>query len=571
MNRQSWKIRRTGFLVAITALTTLAAVPALGQVPVDDQGNPLGNAATDASGYNGTEQPVGLSASELDELVGPVALYPDDLLAIVLPASTYPLEIVQAARFLEEYEQDSTLQPNEDWDESVTALLNYPEVLRMMNDDIDWTWQLGDAVVNQQADVIAAVETFRDRAYAAGNLKSDQHQTVSEDEGIIEIVPVNEEIIYVPYYEPEQVVVRQVTPVYYYYPRPYPVYYYPYPVGFSFYSGHFWGVTTAYRIGWATDHLHVHHHSYWGHPYFGHSYYGHYYRSPSVYLYNSWYVNDSVYYSSHGYGNRYRDGDYWRPRTHSRARPAYYSSRTRSYRNDDVSRGSAARAYGNADTSRISTPPSANRTVRPVTSGDRVRTEQSSTRDVRSDSRSDSIRFRERNENRQSIRRDPATSATRSDTAARSTARTDSPAYSRAESRNTSRTESRTTTRTVPRRLPVTTTTTTGNNGTRTSTRETTRETVVRRPVSGQSEVAVVRQSSRGTESRVPRETNNSSQTVQRDRHREASPVEARTEARNSTPERREARTDSLGEARGEPRQAQASVRQGNPSRREKN
>jgi hypothetical protein len=202
--------------MATTALSTWAVVAAFGQVPVDDQGNPLsGTVEAPVSGYSDTEQPVALGSVELDELVGPVALYPDDLLAIVLPASTYPLEIVQAARFLEEYEQDSTLQPNEDWDESVTALLNYPEVLRMLNDDIDWTWRLGDAVVNQQADVIAAVESFRDRAYAAGNLKSDQRQTVSEEDGIIEIVPIDDEIIYVPYYEPEQVVVRQVTPVYY--------------------------------------------------------------------------------------------------------------------------------------------------------------------------------------------------------------------------------------------------------------------------------------------------------------------------------------------------------------------
>jgi hypothetical protein len=382
----------------------------------------------------------------------------------VLPASTYPLEIVQAARFLEEYEQDSTLQPNEDWDESVTALLNYPEVLRMLNDDIDWTWRLGDAVVNQQADVIAAVESFRDRAYAAGNLKSDQRQTVSEEDGIIEIVPIDDEIIYVPYYEPEQVVVRQVTPVYYYYPRPYPVYYYPYPVGYSFYSGYFWGVTTAFQIGWATDHLHVHHHSYWGHPYFGHSYYGHYYRSPS-YVYNSWYVHDSVYYTS----NRYRDGDYWRPRTHSRARPAYYSSRTRSYRDSDVSRESSARGYGNAYTS------------------------QALSRDVRSDSRSDSrtdsriepIRFRERSENRQMVRRDSAAGATRAGTTTRTDARTDS------------RTESRTTTRADSRRSPVTTTTN--------SNRESTRETVVRRPASGRSDSPVSRLSNSGDSRAEPR------------------------------------------------------------------
>ncbi len=537
MNRQSWTIRLTGLFAAMAVITALVAMPALSQepshIPVDDQGNPLSNAAE--AGYTDSEQPIVLSDSELAELIGPVALYPDDLLAIVLPASTYPLEIVQAARFLEQHQQDSTLQPNDDWDESVTALLNYPEVLRMLNDDIDWTWQLGDAVVNQQADVIAAVESFRDRAYAAGNLKSDEHQTVSEDDGIIEIVPVNDEVIYVPYYEPERVVVRQVTPVYYYYPRPYPVYYYPYPVGYSFYSDYFWGVSTAYRIGWASDYLHVYHHSYWGHPYFGHSYYGHYYRHPSVQVYNSWYVNNSGSYSS----NRYRDGDYWRPRTHSRARPAYYSSRTRSYRDDDVSRGSSSPAYGNAYTSQISSQETANRRDRVATTGERVRTEQNSAREVPTDS----IRFRERSENRQTVRRDPAATTTRS--------------------RSNTSTEPRTESRTDSRRSPVTTPTTAANN----RTRESTRELVVRSPASGRSDSAVVRQSNRGSESLEPRQSVNASQPAPRDSNREAT----RVEARNSNPVQHESRTEARQESRQESGEVNASARQGNQARRERN
>ena len=143
-----------------------------------------------------------LTQAELVELVGPIALYPDDLLAIVLPASTYPLQVVQAARFLADFEQDSSLEPDESWDDSVVALTNYPEVVELLNEDLDWTWQLGEAVVAQQADVIAAIESFRDRAYSAGNLRSDEHQNVTESEGVIEIAPVEEDVIYVPYYEP---------------------------------------------------------------------------------------------------------------------------------------------------------------------------------------------------------------------------------------------------------------------------------------------------------------------------------------------------------------------------------
>ena len=89
---------------------------------------------------------------------------------------------MQAARFLDEFEADSSLEPDEAWDESVVALLNYPEVIRMMDEEIDWTWRLGEAVIAQQADVIAAVESFRDRAYAAGNLESDERQTVSNED-----------------------------------------------------------------------------------------------------------------------------------------------------------------------------------------------------------------------------------------------------------------------------------------------------------------------------------------------------------------------------------------------------
>jgi len=299
---------------------------AFGQVPVDEDGNSLAYSEEDASPEKvAAPSDATLTSGDLQDLVGPIALYPDDLLAIVLPASTYPLEIVQAARFLELLETDSSLEPDDDWDESVVALLNYPDVIKMMNDDIDWTWRLGDAVISQQAEVIAAVEMFRDRAYAAGNLKSDDNQTVSVDEGVIEIVPVNEEIIYVPYYEPAEVVVYQPRPVYHYYPNPYPIYYYPYPAGYHFRSGYFWGVTTAFSIGWSNHYLNVYHPTYLGHPYYGRSYYSHYYRRPSISVYNTWYVNNNRYSSS----NRYRDGDYWRPRNRAGARPA--EPRVRNY------------------------------------------------------------------------------------------------------------------------------------------------------------------------------------------------------------------------------------------------
>jgi len=303
--------------VALAAI----AVPALAQVPVDDDGNAIGDweapAAQSTQAATGNEGIPLLSPVELQDLVGPVALYPDDLLAIVLPASTYPLQVVQAARFLEELESNPGLKPDDDWDDSIIALLNYPEVIELLNEDLDWTWQLGEAVVAQQADVVAAVEGFRDTAYAAGNLRSDDYQEVSRDEGVIEITPVNDDIIYVPYYEPERVVVYQPRPVYHYYQRPYPVYYYPYSASHAFNRGFFWGVTTAFSIGWATDHLHVYHHSYHGHPYFGRHYYDRWwYRRPSINVHNTVYINNRVHLNS----RRYSHGDYWQPSRNTRLR-----------------------------------------------------------------------------------------------------------------------------------------------------------------------------------------------------------------------------------------------------------
>jgi hypothetical protein len=328
-------------------LATFAALPAYSQVPVDDDGNPVAPVEESTFDDADDEEQPNLTAAELQDIVGPVALYPDDLLAIVLPASTYPLQVVEAARFLERLKSDSSLKPDEEWDDSIVALLNYPEVVNLMNEDIDWTWRLGEAVVAQQADVIAAIESFRDKAYAAGNLKSDERQNVSSNEGVIEIEPVSEDVIYVPYYEPEQVVVYQPRPVYYYYPRAYPLYYYPYPYGYSFASGYFWGVTTAFSIGWLTDHLHVYHYSYWGHPYYGHYYPTYYYyRRPSLIYFNSYYVNNS---RSH-WNYRYRDGDYWRPRRHGGARPGHDQQRVHYYR--DRSRDDWRRRHTDSDGNR---------------------------------------------------------------------------------------------------------------------------------------------------------------------------------------------------------------------------
>ena len=196
------------------------------------------------------------SQAQLEDLVGRIALYPDDLVAIILPASTYPLQIVQADRFLQKLKQDKNLQPDPSWDESVRNLLNYPEVISMMSQDLEWTEDLGEAVVGQQAEVVKAIQAFRAKAQKAGNLKSDDKQVVVVEKNVIQIVPANPEVIYVPQYQPAQVVVVQsAPPPPVYYPTPYPVYYYPYPPGAAFATGFFLGAATAYACNWNNGHV----------------------------------------------------------------------------------------------------------------------------------------------------------------------------------------------------------------------------------------------------------------------------------------------------------------------------
>ncbi|BBP97147.1 hypothetical protein BSFA1_22760 [Burkholderia sp. SFA1] len=196
-------------------------------------------------------QTVSAGAASLDTLVGPIALYPDDLIAIILPASTYPVEVVQADRFLERRTVDKNLPINEAWQDPIKALLNYPEVVKQMSTDLEWTVALGEAVVTDQSAVLQAVQRFRRQTQSAGNLKSDDKQTVVVEKEVIKIVPSNPEVIYVPQYNPSTVIVSSPTPVYTYWPAPYPVYYYPYAPGAAFATGLVWGaaITAAWHGG----------------------------------------------------------------------------------------------------------------------------------------------------------------------------------------------------------------------------------------------------------------------------------------------------------------------------------
>ena len=172
-----------------------------------------------------------LKPDELDQLVAPIALYPDPLLAEVLMAATYPLDVVEAERWLQgnknlKGDALKAAADKQDWDDSIKALLATPGVLDMMSQKLDWTQKLGDAVVAQQADVMDAVQRLRAKAQINNKLSSTKEQTVtvSQAEGrqVIAIAPTDPNTLYVPYYDPGV--------VYGDWPYPdYPPYYWPAP------------------------------------------------------------------------------------------------------------------------------------------------------------------------------------------------------------------------------------------------------------------------------------------------------------------------------------------------------
>ena len=148
------------------------------------------------------------SADQLDNLVGPIALYADALLAQVLVASTFPDQIEEAARFVRANgTSDIDDQP---WDVSVKAVAHYPSALNMMADKSDWTTTLGRAYASQSSDVMAAVQRMRAMADAQGNLRSTPQQSVSRDDDYYVIAPTQDRIIYVPVYDPYAIYTRPI-------------------------------------------------------------------------------------------------------------------------------------------------------------------------------------------------------------------------------------------------------------------------------------------------------------------------------------------------------------------------
>ena len=198
-----------------------------------------------------------LSTEELEQLVAPIALYQDALLSQVLMASTYPLEVVEADRWVKANPdvKDDALEEamvDQDWDSAIKALTAFPSVLDMMSAELSWTQQLGDAFLAQQEDVLAAVQTLRQLAKDEGNLESNENivyekQEVKTESGstttVIVAEPAKPEVIYVPTYDPTVVYGTWRYPAY-------PPYYY-YPPGYNVARGVFWfGVGYAVGNNW---------------------------------------------------------------------------------------------------------------------------------------------------------------------------------------------------------------------------------------------------------------------------------------------------------------------------------
>ena len=261
MRRPRWNVAAR--VVPVVLAILLAAPP----FPRAQQPAPVG-APPAATGGQPVDAPA-FKPEELEQIVAPIALYPDALVAQVMMASTYPLEVIQAARFLKANPNLKDAALNDelkkyDWDDSVKSLVSIPQALELMNEKLDWMQKLGDAFLAQRKETMDAIQRLRARAQAQGNLQSNEQQKVIvepaasvpapappaqagqpapaplpvEQQTIIKIEPANPQVVYVPSYNPTVV----------YGAWPYPAYppYYPYPPSYP------WGAAAvSFGVGMA--------------------------------------------------------------------------------------------------------------------------------------------------------------------------------------------------------------------------------------------------------------------------------------------------------------------------------
>ncbi len=190
-----------------------------GQLSSDESGYPgQAYASADADSQPPSEQVMQpFDAERLEQLVAPIALYPDTLVALVLTASTYPAQVAEADRWRQRQGFASSEQvvagaDTQNWDPSIKALTAFPQVLAQMDQNLQWTTDLGNAYYNQPSDTLEAVQVMRRRAQAAGNLEATPQETVNYVGGYIQLAPVNPQVVYVPAYNPWSVYGAPIAP-----------------------------------------------------------------------------------------------------------------------------------------------------------------------------------------------------------------------------------------------------------------------------------------------------------------------------------------------------------------------
>lgn len=187
--------RRIVLLVLALSITAAGQMAIAGAAPVQAPAAPKG----------------GLSQADLEEMLGPIALYPDELLANVLAASVYPQELRAAQAYVAKG-GDAAKIGEQGWEEPVQAMAKIPDLLKFLTDSMDWTEALGQAYIVQATDVMKAVQTLRAKAKANGVLKNTPEQTIVQDGTTIIIQPANPQVIYVPQYNPQVVYVSSPPP-----------------------------------------------------------------------------------------------------------------------------------------------------------------------------------------------------------------------------------------------------------------------------------------------------------------------------------------------------------------------
>jgi hypothetical protein len=294
-SRPGWGKQSLGCLLSLALVfTTLpqnawAYQDQSASAPAQDAAAPPQGAPAQAPGQAAPAPPyTQQTAEQLQQVVAPIALYPDSLVAQILAASTFPEQVVEADRFVQAHPDLKgtdlgSAVDQEHWDPSVKALAAFPSVLGNMDKNLSWTSSLGDAYYNQQQDVMDAVQVMRRKAQDAGNLKSTPQQAVTEKDSDIEIAPVDPEVVYVPAYDPWLV-------------YGYPVVAWPgwYPYPGIWFGGPYLSFGLGFGIGWFGGFG-------WGWGHWGFDWHNHY----AVYNNNRYYSRSNTFYNRN---NFYRGG-----------------------------------------------------------------------------------------------------------------------------------------------------------------------------------------------------------------------------------------------------------------------